>query len=250
MSELDPQLAESANNLGADTWRNIELLLEDEPGDEAQQSLVRWSAYLSTLALEVFEAIVVLLGAGKTRAAFMLARTLIDYHVRLRYYVVQARDVERDPEKMAAVRDWNAAELEPELPLYEPDEWPDESMQRIFDTLGVEGTPRKRAFLEMCAFLEEKENKENEYRWAQAAWLVEGTLLHGDRSVAADVLAGPDRVHRASPTATPRSLLFEAMWYVLDMVDTIGMIRGWAFGAVKARQDAIKLYLATKPEEK
>jgi hypothetical protein len=249
MPELDPKLAQSAGNLSSDTWRNIELLLEDEAGDPAQASLVRWAAYVSTLALEVFDAIVVLLNAGKTRAAFILARSLIDYHVRLRYYVVQAREVEHVPEKMAAVRDWSSTELESTLPLYEPDEWPDEGMQRIFDTLGADSPPRKRAFIDMCAYLEEHEKKENEYRWAQAAWLVEGTLARGERAVAADVLNGASAVHRESPTATSRSVLFEAMWYVLDIVDTIGMIRGWAFGAVKARQDAIKLYLATKPEE-
>jgi hypothetical protein len=33
------------------------------------------------------------------------------------------------------------------------------------------------------------------------------------------------------------------------VMDSFGMVRGWAFGAVKARQDAIRLYLATKPPE-
>ena len=253
-TELTPQLLDLADSIAADTWRNIEMLLEDEETDEATRALVRWSAALGTLALEVFESLVLLLRERKYRAAFMLARPLIDAHVRLRYYIVQARDVGRVPAKMEALRDWenDDRDLVGALDLYEPDEWADEEQQRIIDGFGGEGAaPRRAAFLSMCDFLEKTEEKENEYRWARAAWLAEGVLLRGERAIVGDLVdAGPPLVvHRASPKATGRAILFEAIWYVLDMMDSFGMVRGWAFGAVKARQDAIRLYLATKPPE-
>jgi len=252
-TELTPQLLELADAVAADTWRNIELLLEDEVSDDATRALVRWSAALGVLALDVFEALVVLLRERKHRPAFMLARTLIDAHVRLRYYIIQAREVGRVPAEMEAVRDWDAADrdLVEALDLYEPDEWADEEQQRIIEAFGGDEPSRRPAFLAMCDYLEQKEEKENEYRWARAAWLAEGALIRGDRAVAGDLVdAGPPlAVHRASPKATARPILFEAIWYVLDVMDSIGMVRGWAFGAVKARQDAIRLYLATKPPE-
>jgi hypothetical protein len=251
-AELTPQLLELADAVAADTWRNIEMLLEDEVQDEATRALTRWAAALGVLALDVYESLVVLLREGKHRAAFMLARTLIDAHVRLRYYVVQARAVEMKPDEMDAVRDWAAErDLTGALRLYEPDEWADEEQQRIIELFGGDEPARRRAFLEMCDYLEKTEEKENEYRWARAAWLAEGALVRGDRAVAGDLIdAGPPlAVHRSSPTATGRALLFEATWYLLDVMDSIGMVRGWAFGAVKARQDAVRLYLATKPPE-
>src|SRR5581483_12160295 len=101
-----------------------EMLLEDDVSDDATRALTRWAAALSVLALDVYESLVVLLREGKHRAAFMLARTLIDAHVRLRYYVVQARAVGMAPGKMDAVRDWAAdRDLTGALRLYEPDEW-------------------------------------------------------------------------------------------------------------------------------
>ncbi len=252
-TELTPQLFELADSVASDTWRNIEMLLEDEVDDEATRALVRWSAALGTFALEVFESLVVLLRERKYRAAFMLARPLIDAHVQLRYYIIQARDVAKVPAQMEAVHDWNANErdLVGTLAFYEPDEWADEEQQKIIDTFGGEESPRRRTILTMCDFLEKHEEKENEYRWARAAWLAEGALVRADRAVAGDLVdVGPPlAVHRASPKATGRAILFEAIWYVLDMMDSFGMVRGWAFGAVKARQDAIRLYLATKPPE-
>jgi hypothetical protein len=249
--ELTPALRELGDALVADAWRNVELLLEDDIADDTQRALVRWSAYLGVLALDVFDAIVVLLREQKLRAAYMLARSLIDYHVRLRYYIVQSRAAGGG--EIHALRDWTASErgLAGEIDPYEPDEWADDAQERIVTVLGAEETPRKRAFLEMCEYLEKQEDKENEYRWARAAWLMEGALVRGDRALAGDVVGdGIDvSVHRSSPTATARSIFFESVWYVLDIMDSFGMVRGWAFGAVKARQDAIKLYLATKPEE-
>lgn len=252
-TDLSPDLLALADSIASDSWRNIEMLLEEEETDEATRSLVRWSAALGTLALEVFESLVVLLRERKYRAAFMLARPLIDAHVRLRYYIIQARDVDKVPAKMDAVRDWNDddGDLAGTLALYEPDEWADEEQQRIIDAFGNEEPSRRRAFLSMCDFLEKTEEKENEYRWARAAWLAEGALVRGERAVMGDLIdpGPPLAVHRASPKATGRAILFEAIWYVLDMMDSFGMVRGWAFGAVKARQDAIRLYLATKPPE-
>jgi hypothetical protein len=252
--ELTPPLRELGEALVADAWRNVELLLEDEVTDESQRVLVRWSAYLGVLALDVFDAIVVLLREDKLRAAYMMARTLIDLHVRLRYYIVQSRTVGGATADMHAARDWSVTgrDLTGEIDPYEPDEWDDAAQQRIVDVLGADEMPRKRAFLEMCEFLEHQEEKENEYRWARAAWLMEGALVRGDRALAGDVVGTGAKVtvHRTSPTATARSIFFEAVWYVLDIMDSFGMVRGWAFGAVKARQDAIRLYLATKPEEK
>jgi hypothetical protein len=252
-TDLSPEMFALADSIAADTWRNIEMLLEEGDADEATRALVRWSAALGTLALEVFESLVVLLRERKFRAAFMLARPLIDAHVRLRYYIVQAHDVQKVPAKMDAVRDWDGddRDLVGSLALYEPDEWADEEQQRIIDAFGGEEPSRRREFLSMCDFLEKTEEKENEYRWARAAWLAEGALLRGERAVLGDLIeAGPPlAVHRASPKATGRAILFESIWYVLDLMDSFGMVRGWAFGAVKARQDAIRLYLATKPPE-
>ena len=249
---LTPQLVELADAVAVDTWRNIELLLEDEVKDDATRALTRWSAALTVLALDVYESLVVLLREGRHRAAFVLARTLIDAHVRLRYYIVQARAVGMAPAQMHAVRDWDAdRDLVGAMRLYEPDEWADEEQQRIIDAFAAEEPSRRRAFLEMCDYLERTEEKENEYRWARAACLAEGALGRGDRAVAGDLVdpGPPLAVHRESPTATARALLFESTWYLLDVMDSIGMVRGWAFGAVKARQDAIRLYLSTKPPE-
>ena len=68
---------------------NIGMLREDTEPDEIKAYLRDWAIVLGVLARDVFESVVCLLDADKVRGANMLSRALIDYDIRLRYYVVQ-----------------------------------------------------------------------------------------------------------------------------------------------------------------
>jgi hypothetical protein len=232
---LTPPMRRLAEGVLADLGRNLEMLAAEPAPDAAHAALARWAAHLGGLAADVFEALVVLLDAGKTRAAYVLSRALIDQHVRLRYYVVQAREAAYAAGAVDAVRDWDGPRIDDSVSLYEPDEWSDEEQQRIGDAFGA-APPHAEQLRVWCAYLEEHEKNENAYRWARAAWLVEEALGRGDPAFAGDG-AGD------APT-----IFFDALWYVLDLMDSVGMIYGWAYGAVKNRQDAIKLYLTVKPD--
>lgn len=235
-TELTAEMRALAAALVADLERNLEMLAAQDESDPARTALASWAAYLGGLAAETFAGVVALLAAGKPRAGYMLARALIDQHVRLRYYIVQAREVAHAPAAMDAIRDWDARSGDASaIALYEPDEWSDEEQETIATTFGA-ARPHAEQLRAWCDYLEEHEKKENEYRWAQSAWLVESALLRGDRAFAGD--AAPQL-----PT-----VFFDAVWYLLDLMDSVGLVYGWAYGAVKNRQDAIKLYLKVKPD--
>lgn len=246
MEEMTPATVALARALVADFERNLAFLCDETAAAAgAPGAQFRWSLALGTLALDAFESVVALLEAGKTRAAYMLLRPLVEYHVRLRRYAKDAA---------LAQADWEArADLGAVANLFEPDEWDDDAQAAIDAALLERESAHAGAFRAACEQLEELEKKENEYRWARSAWLVEGAFQRGERAVADDLVTiaedGVPQIHRASRAASARTIFFEAVWYLLDVMDSFGLVRGWVYGAVKARQDAVKLYLAGKPKE-
>jgi hypothetical protein len=263
MDDMTPDLMAFADGLVADFAQNLEYLAaEAPPAGSPEHARFGWSLALGTLALDTFESLVTLLAAGKTRAAYMLVRPLIATRVRLRAYV---KDGER------ALADWNARELSLAgvTSLFEPDEWDDEGHASIEAAFAHREVENAADFAADCAFLSEVEKREGElrwaraavlpedvdasaveYGWARAAWLVSGAFARGDRAIVSDLVsldaAGHVSYTRNSTQADTRAIFFESVWYLLDVMDSFGMVRSWVYGAVKQRQDAIELYLAGK----
>ena len=219
----DRALFAFADGVLADVRTNLALLAEEAPaGDE------RWgdAVQLGRLAAETFEAIVTLLRADQVRPAYVLIRTLIELRVRLSHRVRLGEG------------DGTPFVLPPGAGAYEPDEWDDDARTAIEEALEPREAAHAAAFTAMCAALERAEANDHDYRWARSTRLITSALGRGEPALLA---AGP---------APARLLVFEALWYVLDVMDAFALVRGWAYGAVSSRNETTRRYLALKPPER
>lgn len=105
-----------------DKFRNAIDHASDYPRqDPFYNCLGNWAVTLGVLATDVFSAIVELLKRGGGRPPYMLSRALLDYNVRLRYYINQSevakqhwktsehRSLKNSLQKMHAYQDWENA---------------------------------------------------------------------------------------------------------------------------------------------
>jgi hypothetical protein len=84
LSEPQVKLAEE---IVADLHVYVGILVEKKDLDPFQELLRDWAAVLCVLAWEMLDSVIVLARAGRIRAAYALSRSLIDYSVRLKFYV-------------------------------------------------------------------------------------------------------------------------------------------------------------------
>ncbi len=254
-------------------WDNIRLLSDDHEHDVLEEYLYDWGIVLGVLAVEVFESVVGLLRMGKMRAANMLSRALVDYDVRLRYYVVQSWKLRKkqrsDPgfavdvlkQQMHAARDWDNApfKLGSVLDLYDPNIWPTETRKALDNLLAANEPEKGDPFKQMLDFLAKNEIKirgvigpyqgiiEARYGNTLAGWRMQSAFLHGDQIVVSDVLQFDDQGQKTGAffqysDEPPNTLLFMALDHVIDIIESFGMFRSWAPGAMPLRERAGRLW--------
>src|ERR1700738_1695310 len=78
------------SEVGRDLKRYSEMVVVMDLDDPFEDLLRGWSHALAVLAWEMYEACVDLVRAGRVRAAFGLGRSLLDYCLRLNFYVMDA----------------------------------------------------------------------------------------------------------------------------------------------------------------
>jgi hypothetical protein len=272
---LPESLGEFGKRLGEALWENVELLKSDTGYDNLNAYLYLWAIYLGVMALESFEGMMALLRAGKPRAANMLSRTLIDYNVRLRYYVIQALasldasqldlTLQREEvlKRFHAARDWENAgpKLASILTRYAPEDWPDENRDALLMSQAEQARTYQQRFSDMRAFLFKneadvrellpwlREDVEKRCKNAEVVWLVQSAFIHGDQAASTDVVATKEGknsfdVHRSQSYDSRKVIFFTAANHVLDIMDSFGLIRGWALSVVKLRDDLAMLWFS------
>jgi hypothetical protein len=244
----------------------IQSLKTDPPKPTAEftQALLYWCIVLGVLALDSFKSLIVLLKANRLRAAVMLSRSLIDYSVRLRYYVEQAktpvaglaRNPKIDPkyirDQVHAYRDWFNADtkLVGILGLYPAEVIPDEARSTILEELARENQRYDQRFNDMLKVAAPSNRRsEQVYHDATlATWLMASApLLHGDQAVITDVIRRRGETTEAeidSPSALPRTLLMEAVSHMEDLLQSFAMVHGWNIGEYKWRLKWARLFVS------
>jgi hypothetical protein len=71
--------------------RSINHVISNLPTDDFDDYLSNWAVSLGVLAHDVLRSCIALLKLTHVRAAYMLQRPLLDYHLRLRYYIIQSK---------------------------------------------------------------------------------------------------------------------------------------------------------------
>jgi len=255
-------------------WENIGLLRDNPQGDRLQRYLFLWALYLSLATLDVFESVVILLRARRIRAANMLSRALSDYDVRLRYYIVQGQSplqgFKRNPQvelrhfvdQTYAARDWENAEnkLVSNMSKYEPDAWPEEARASLLAAVTAPQPTHGQRFTIMCDFLKTHEadalhllpfcrdGLSSRYQNAKAVWAMQSAYLHGDQAARTDFVEDEDAesgptIHRKAPGDFSRTILFTSINNALEVMHSIGLVRGWALSVEKLRHRAGELWL-------
>lgn len=238
--------------------KNIGKLKDGTPRKDVEEYLWDWAIVLAVLARDVFDSTVILLNAGQLRGANMLSRALVDYDIRLRYYVVQYLKVrekyKKKPhvslkDKMEAARDWDNwnYKLGKVLNLYDPSVWPEEIRESLTDLMKSEEKERGSHFADMVAFLLKHEVKVRQiipyyagptkYRYAsmRANWRMQSAFLHGDQVIVSDVIefdsdGGKTGAIIEKGPVHPNLILFTALDHIIQMLSSFEEIHGDASG--------------------
>lgn len=142
-------------------WRNIKILHQETPEDHVRSYLYDWAIYLGVLAKEVFEAEIELIKSGHFRACSLLSRSLAEYDVRLRFYVVQAipalkaydkYPTDKNRENIFAVVDWDDSQysLLKKLATFPQSVWSQEHWEAIKAAL-ENGRPARTVISLICS---------------------------------------------------------------------------------------------------
>jgi hypothetical protein len=99
LSERQVKLAEE---VVADLHVYLGIITDKKGLDPFQELLRDWAAVLCVLAWEMLDSVIVLARAGRIRAAYALSRSLIDYAVRLKFYIEDAKIKRADWERTGA----------------------------------------------------------------------------------------------------------------------------------------------------
>jgi hypothetical protein len=227
--------------------------------DSVEQCLIDWAVVLGTLAKDVLDSTLLLLNAGQLRGANMLSRALVDYDVRLRFYVVQCKHVRAklkkrphiDPsERVEAVLDWNNHnyKMGSVLSLYDPSVWPQETRDALDRLMETEETERTLDLTRMICFLEEHEAKvlglilhyidesKQRKRSVKPNWRLQSGFLHGDQMIVSDVIEFDEDGQKTgrlieTPPVRPNTILFTAIIHVQQLLSTFELLHGNASGA-------------------
>lgn len=276
MGHLLPNYLAYCAKLARIFWDDLQLFQGESPSSELDGYLYDWSIVLGVLALDAFESIATLLDDSKVRAAYMLTRAVAEYDVRLRYYVVQSKEL-RDAHRakpqvdidylkgqMRAARDWENApvKLANRLSLYDASILSSEARVEIEQVLRSGQNITVTPFIEMLDFLLEHESKilgvlpmfredlAFRYRNMRPEWYLTSALLHGDQVIITDVLEFDSgiktgTIFRRAAEGRARTILFTAIDHMCRFLRTFGMIRTWVPYEESLRDEAGELYRAT-----
>jgi hypothetical protein len=209
----------------------------------------------------------------------MVARSLADYDVRLRYYIVQSIKprrgfkrcpkvpIERFKEQIHAVQDWENADCElirRTLNLYDPEDWTAEERASVEKVMNSGETLLGRSFSTMIEYLRENEAKilgvfprlrdvDREYRNIKPNWNMQSAFLHGSQAIVTDVLehvkgTRTGTVFRHAPGNFSRTILFTAITHMVRLIHSFSMLRGWAFGDFQFEKALPGLWFSWSPE--
>jgi len=228
---------------------------EEADADEITRYLRFWGVFLGVLAADAFESMLLLLSNNKLRFGSVLVRPIIDYDVRLRYYIVQATPfiarvrqdgavaLGRARRKAHAVRDFKNADvkLAATASVFDRKYWPKASVPAIDTILSEPATKHEQRFTEMCNWLianeatilghQSPEEVRFRYQVSRGIWLFQSAPLHGDQSTLNDVLEldgdgePTGQIHWESPERLPQALLFEACLRVAELFESFNLVR-------------------------
>ena len=249
------------------------------PSDPLVAYLWRWAVVLGVLGVDVFESVAVLLDADMIRGGNMLSRALVDYDIRLRFYIVQAiawrkkysrraninlADVK---DKMHAARDWENGpfKLASVVNLYDPELWTPEVKAELDDLLAQNETEKNNAFTTMLDYLVDNEARlrgvipkcearvTGHYRNAKASWRMQSAFMHGDQVTITDVYTfdenePPVLKYKRGPVA-PGTLLFHALQHLIDLLLSMEMLNDGLFGAANVRASSARLWNSEKVKD-
>lgn len=260
--ETSQSLTQAANELCVEAsgllTKNIQKLRDGTPKGEPERYLWDWAIVLGVLARDVLDSTVILLNAGQLRGANMLGRALVDYDIRLRYYVVQYLKVrekyKKKPhvalkDKMEAARDWDNwnYKLGKVLNLYDPSVWPEEIRESLTKLMKSEEKERGSGFADMVAFLLKREVKvrkiiayyagptNDRYASMRANWRMQSAFLHGDQVIISDVIEFDSDGKKTGAIVEigpvhPNVILFTALDHVIQLLSSFEEIHGDASG--------------------
>ena len=257
MPEITPEQWAFVDQTIPDFKINLTLLADRTNKDDVERHLAAWAIVLGVLALETFEAILILIRADKLRAAFMLGRALTEYHVRLRYYILQAAPIverqrlkpmseERFRRKIHAIRDYENADAKVAdvLHKYRFDYVSDAERVEILRQVAKNETLREQQFREMCEVVAEEDADVWNVGFGQ--FKMQSAFLHGDQAAISDVMGNQDGspmvVHLKSPALKALPFLAEVTWFYTGIMESFARVHGWAYGAVDARRKGTKLF--------
>ena len=270
-----PEMYALAERMATVLWKNIYLLRADEPEDP-ELYIYNWAIFLGVLTLDIFESTILLLRNAKYRSAVVNIRCLEDYAIRIRYYHVQAikpradmtahpGDAAKHRLEIEAIAVWGEAEssLAKKMSQYHEDVWPEE----VFEDLKIysedKSKSNQRSMPNMAMFLmkHECDNRdvlpvlrtklEKHYQNTMAEWLVHSNVVHGAQGAISDVFEMngeheyTGRIWRGSSEVS-QTLLYAAFNQVHHFMETIGLIRGWAYNALGSFQEAVDLWQANR----
>lgn len=228
--------------------RAIEHVLWNPPKDQFDDMLSDWAIHLGILAHDVLGSLIALLRLGRVRSAYMLQRPLLDYHLRLRYYVKQSeepkkkwiakgrRSLKNYLQQCHAYKDWRNAEDK----VYDViakrgpsirglDELPDDLKQSVTKKLTKKKEILTRRTWEMC-----KAAEDPTYGSFYLENQVLSAHLHGDQMAIIDTMrrdgpSGDLRLRWETESLKAYPILGNAYIYCYEFLCSIEMFRGWSY---------------------
>lgn len=228
---------------------SIENLAANKPEDTFDEYLSIWAVNLGVLAHDVFRSVTLLLKQGEVRTAYMLSRPLLDYHIRLRYYVIQSREpkekwiannrrsIKNYLKRTDAYKDWNNAreKIFSILAKRSQQEWGDiasDDRARIEATLKAEKEVFSRR-IDYMLEIAQPEKRGDYYSHHQ----LQSAFLHGDQVTAVNTMEkqtvdGEEtlELHWNDKKFSPRITLGDSYLWCYEILASIEMFRGWAYG--------------------
>jgi hypothetical protein len=241
--------------------RSIEHVISSPPADDFDDYLSSWAVNLGVLAHDVLCSTISLLKLNHVRAAYMLQRPLLDYHLRLRYYIIQSkrprekwitkgrRSTKNYLSQCHAYKDWRNAE------------------DKIYDIIKKQGSKALEAMPEgERRKTQAKLRKERKVLTRRISHMCDvtsnetlGSLylenqilsahLHGDQVTIIDTIRSGDiakgtlSVCWQSERFKPYIILANAFAYCHEFMASIEMIRGWCYAKDSSFEEGFRRML-------
>lgn len=221
----------------------VDYMVDRNPEDQFDNILSCWAIALGTLAYDVYKSIILLLRNGQDRTAWMLARSSVEYHVRLRYYIKQAADPwerwkssnRKSPlnglRQTKAYQDWdNAFDKSHAILRNRPldlSRFPDDVRSQFIQLLEGEKTTLSQNTKHMMDAVFDNETVRLDL---YAAHLFRSAYLHGDQIIIIDVIEGKDGkvvVPWGTSGASPLHTFTEVFYCMQEMLVSMKMLAGW-----------------------